>query len=324
MLSREQESFIVKKVYGNWVLLKSIDFENQTSDICASACSSNGDAVMYCAPWLIDIDLIRICVETSHRPSLETFRRLSELNFELTFDIIKMSCHVDGRHIRYVPNELCSRELLEIACTSTWKALTFIDDELKLAHPDICLLSFNQDSRAINGYPIDFVTIELVESCIDGSKSKVSFFCREIMLKMRKEHKVRFEAVLGRLMSLDGSNLGHLSFRWQTRALVEKAVRNNGLMLSAVSSDLIDMDLMKIAVRSDGNAIEFCKDQTEELCMIAFESDWRCFSKILSKNRPLKMAQYILSIGGVGARVFLEGLGYTVKIDTVVSGPLNV
>lgn len=319
MKKSEQEVIWIKAVYENWMFLDSIDFEDQTVLICHSACRANGDAIMYCAERFIDMDLLKICIETSDRTSLNVLRRLKGRDIPITAEMSEYACSVDGRYLRNIPKDLCTIELVTVACTNTWEALHSVDETLKRKNPDLCVMCFDQSSKALKYFPSEMITFELFEDYIDSTDSELYFISNSVLEQFRNDDIERFNIIIEKSVYTNGLNLRDVKNLWQTEDIVSMAIDVNGLALQFVAPDFMTMDLMKLAVQTHGSAIKFCEDQTDELCMIAIEHGWGCFEDILHGNRTIRMAQKVLDLGGEEAESFLIGLGCSISDGVVTS-----
>lgn len=79
----------------------------------------------------------------------------------------------------------------------------------------------------------------------------------------------------------------------------EIELNKNGMLLKDVPEDKINDNLVKIALKSNGNALQFVKTQTQEHVDIALKNDIQSFKHVDEKFKTIELCKKLLKIDGM-------------------------
>jgi hypothetical protein len=180
-----------------------------------------------------------------------------------TKKMCELAVQENGMALSYVSDEYKTSELCEIAVQQSGWALQYIP--LGLRTKKVCELAVKQNGLALKCVPEDLKTKELCELAIKNNGCAIDKVPHSLITKELCETAVK----------QDGCALIYVSEALRTSELCELAIQQNGLTLSYILKELRTKELCELAVKQNGWSLKYVPYElkTKELCELAVQKD---------------------------------------------------
>ncbi len=301
---------------------KVLDNENvdtfvQTLESVTRSVKEWGSSISLVHDEFITFDLCKLAIyqDASALCGIKPHLVTKDQYYELCLESVLQS----GWNIKYVPKEVQTQELADIACESCCWAIEHILDEFKTYKK--CLSSVEQ-----NGQTIQFVPRNLIDKkmCIAALESKYTcleyipdeFITQEICTLAVRSDGENIQHVREEFMStemaflaisssgihystsgMDGDNIRYIPSKYITKELIIEALKDSPTIYSIIPKECITEEIEDIALDISSYCIQYMK-QTPERCMRIIKNDPHSiiYDYINRENITSEMARYILDL----------------------------
>jgi hypothetical protein len=301
---------------------KVLDSENvdtfiQTAETVAISVKEWGSSIALVRDEFITFELCKMAIyqDASALRGIKPYLLTKDQYYELCLE----SVFQYGGNITYVPKEVQTQELADIAAESCCWAIEHILDEFKTY--ENCLSSVEQ-----NGQTIQFVPRSLIDEkmCIAALESKFTcleyipkeFITQELCTLAVKSDGENIQHVQEEFMStdmaflaisssgihysasgMDGDNIRYIPSKYITKELIIEALKDSPTIYSMIPKECITEEIEDIALDISPYCIRYMK-QTPERCMRIIKKDPHViiYDYIHRENITSEMAKYILDL----------------------------
>lgn len=280
----------LKLLRKNGILLKYINPEHQTYDICLTCVTQSGLALAYvinksyqlcmsaikndgmCLPYInkdfISEELLLETIKSSHG------RTLSIIDDDMkTYNLCKQSIILSGINLQYVPKRFNLNDLLIEAVKINPYCFIFTD-------PKYHTLTLYEEIVKISPLLLSFITVQTQQICMLAVE-------RDGMALEFVDKKYKSYDILKTAFSQNGLSIKHYHENIQSKESIELAkiaIQNNPASILYIKPQTYELSML--AVTKDGKMIKHIINPTPELCKIAMDGGaaWYDVKHILSIN----------------------------------------
>jgi hypothetical protein len=174
-------------------------------------------------------------------------------------------------NLHYVPDELRTKELCEIAVKQDGNTLVFVPLELKTK--ELCELAVKNNGNALRYVPLKLRTKELCELAVKNNGNALRYVPEEYQTKRIYEFAIKDDSIIlynipeymtkemcELVIKQNGLVLEYIPEKYITKELCESAVKQNGWSLGYVPLELRTKELCELAIKQNGYALMYIPD----------------------------------------------------------------
>ncbi|HML65206.1 MAG TPA: DUF4116 domain-containing protein [Dysgonomonas sp.] len=223
----------------------------------------------------------------------------------------------DPYNIRYVPDYLLSRELIESVISREGNTLQYIPRERLNA--GICRMAVENGYMSLQHVPFEFKNEDICRRAVKGALSDLendsyrvlayipyTFICNEAirqfhkagvsgegMAKVMINKEAMSESMCKQLFARDYKAYKHLPHLYRTKEMTEKAISLDGSLLAYVPPKQLNEDLCLSAIKNLYRAMEFVPPviKTSDFCLKAVGVNGNCIEFIPPAYRSRQICE---------------------------------
>ena len=215
-------------------------------------------------------------------------------------------------NLRYIPKELRTLKICELAVQENGMALSYVSDEYKTS--ELCEIAVQQSGWALQYIPLELRTKKVCELAVQKNGMALKYVPEELRTKELCELAIKnngcaIDKVPDSLITKelcetavkqDGCALIYVSEVLRTQELCELAVQQNGMALNYVPRKLRTKEICKIAIEQNG-CIVYCIPEnilTEELCELAVQQNGEALFYLPDELRTKELCELAVQNNG--------------------------
>ena len=322
---------IFKNQFDNVITAENRDTYEQTEERVLASVSEWGPSISYVHNEFIDYNLCSIAI--SNNSSAICGIKPQLLKPDEYYDLCLQSVTKNGWNMRYIPPQVQTQELCDVAIKSICGAIQFCKETFKTPencfsavarngkciehvspkyiNREMCLAAVQSCYPCLNLIPIGLKTQEMCDEAVKANGENIKYVPEEFITMEMALTSIRVAGPSAPNSDIAGINARYLPKKFLTKEIIVEASKNWSHVYKCIPKECLTEEVENAVLDAVPVCIQYM-EQTPDKCLRAVKAEPLCiiWEYIKEENLTPEIAVYVLALPDIRNKLLDKTLHY--------------